>query len=148
MLQELTKRYFKGFPCRGPSPYLKRAQFILVRHPFSDWEGCLTTLSSFNLTPEQLVIFHECLGSKVCIRIFQVFLSNKSLNVSAISRKVGCNNDRCIEHLKKLAKLGIVQEEFYAGRHSFVLKKGDFMDLMQQAISIMSKDEESKISTQ
>jgi predicted transcriptional regulator len=104
-------------------------------------------MSTFNITPEQLVIFHECLGSKVCIRIFQVFLANRSLNVSAVSRKVGCNNDRCIEHLKKLAKLGIVQEEFYAGRHSFALKKGDFTDLMQQAISLMDKDEKSKTST-
>ena len=104
-------------------------------------------MSTFNITPEQLVIFHECLGSKVCIRIFQVFLSNKSLNISAISRKVGCNNDRCIEHLKKLAKLGIVQEEFYAGRHSFALQKGNFMDLMQQTISLMEKDVRSKTST-
>jgi predicted transcriptional regulator len=103
----------------------------------------LKPMATFNVTPEQLVIFHECLGSKVCIRIFQVFLANKSLNVSAISRKVGCNNDRCIEHLKKLAKLGIVQEEFYAGRHSFALKKGDFTDLMQQAITLMNKDEKS-----
>jgi len=104
-------------------------------------------MSTFNITPEQLVIFHECLGSKVCIRIFQVFLANRSLNVSAVSRKVGCNNDRCIEHLKKLAKLGIVQEEFYAGRHSFALKKGDFTDLMQQAIRLMNKDEKNKTST-
>jgi len=76
-----------------------------------------------------------------------VFLANKSLNVSAISRKVGCNNDRCIEHLKKLAKLGIVQEEFYAGRHSFALKKGDFTDLMQQTITLMNKDEKSKTTS-
>ena len=103
--------------------------------------------STFNVTPEQLVIFHECLSSKVCIRIFQVFLLNRSLNVSAISRKVGCNNDRCLEHLRKLAKLGIVQEEFYAGRHSFALKKGEFTDLMQQAISIMDKDEKNKTAT-
>jgi predicted transcriptional regulator len=103
----------------------------------------LKPMATFNVTPEQLVIFHECLGSKVCIRIFQVFLANRSLNVSAVSRKVGCNNDRCIEHLKKLAKLGIVQEEFYAGRHSFALKKGDLTDLIQQAISLMDKDEKS-----
>jgi len=96
------------------------------------------------VTPEQLVIFHECLGSKVCNRIFQAFLVNRSLNVSAISRKVGCNNDRCLEHLKKLTKLGIVQEEFYAGRHSFALKKGEFTDLMQQTFSLMNKGEKNK----
>jgi predicted transcriptional regulator len=98
------------------------------------------------VTPEQLVIFHECLGSKVCIRIFQVLLANRSLNVSAISRKAGCNNDRCIEHLRKLSELGIVEEEFYAGRHSFAMKKGDFTDLMQQAIRLMEKDEKSETS--
>ena len=79
---------------------------------------------------------HECLSSKICIRIFQALLKNGTLNVSAISRKAGCNNDRCIEHLRKLAKLGIVQEEFYAGRHTFTLKKGDFADLMEQAIRL------------
>ena len=75
---------------------------------------------------------------------------SKSLNVSAISRKVGCNNDRCIEHLRKLNKLGIVEEEFYAGRHLFTLKKGDSTDLMQIAIKLMEngeKDEESKSSS-
>jgi len=96
--------------------------------------------SSFNLTPEELVLFHDCLCSKVCIRIFQVLLLNKNLNVSSISRKAGCNNDRCIEHLKKMVRLGIVQEEFYAGRHSFALKKEGFTDLMQQAINLMEKD--------
>ena len=98
------------------------------------------TPSTFNVTPQELVLFNDCLCSKACIRIFQILLANKNLNVTAISRKVGCNNDRCIEHLKKMVKLGIVQEEFYAGRHSFTLKKGDFTDLMQQAISIMKKD--------
>jgi predicted transcriptional regulator len=87
----------------------------------------------------ELVIVHECLSSKVCIRVFQALLTNRSLNVSAISRKAGCNNDRCIEHLRKLSKLGIVEEEFYAGRHLFVLKKGDFTDLMEQAIKLMEK---------
>jgi len=37
--------------------------------------------------------------------------------------------------------LGIVEEEFYAGRHSFALKKGDFTDLMEQAIKLMEKGE-------
>jgi hypothetical protein len=43
--------------------------------------------------------------------------------------------------------LGIVQEEFYAGRHSFALQKRDFTDLMQQAISLIDKDEKNKTST-
>ena len=97
--------------------------------------------STFNVTPKDLVLLNDCLCSKACIRIFQILLVDRNLNVSAISRKAGCNNDRAIEHLKKMVKLGIVQEEFYAGRHSFALKKVDFTDLMQQAISIMEEDE-------
>ena len=87
----------------------------------------------------QLVIFHECLSSKVCIRVFRALFTSRSLNVSAISRKAGCNNDRCIEHLKNLGELGIVEEEFYAGRHTFTVKKGDFTDLMEQSIMLMEK---------
>ncbi len=97
--------------------------------------------STFKVTPEELVLLNDCLCSKACIRIFQILLANRNLNVSAISRKTGCNNNRCIEHLKKMVKLGIVQEEFYAGRHSFTLKKVDFTDLMQQAISLLEEDE-------
>ena len=92
------------------------------------------TSSTFNLTPEQLVIFQECLSSKVCIRIFQTLLRKRALNISAISRKVGCTNNDCLEHLKKLTMLGIIEEEFYAGRHSFTIKKGNFTELMEQAI--------------
>ena len=87
----------------------------------------------------QLVIFHECLSSKVCTRIFRALLTNRSLNVSAISRKAGCNNDRCIEHLKRMSELGIVEEEFYAGRHSFALKQEDFTDLMEKSIMLIEK---------
>lgn len=96
---------------------------------------------TFNVTPKDLVLLNGCLCSKSCIRIFQILLVDRSLNVSAISRKAGCNNDRAIEYLKKMVKLGIVKEEFYGGRHSFTLKKVDFTDLMQQAISLMEKDE-------
>ncbi len=73
------------------------------------------------------------------MRIFQALLTNRSLNVSCISRKAGCNNDRCIEHLRKLIRLSIVEEEFYAGRHSFALKRGAFTDLMAQAIRLAEK---------
>lgn len=95
--------------------------------------------STFNITPEDLVLFNDCLCSKSCIRIFQILLVDRNLNVSAISRKAGCNNDRCIEHLKKMVKLGIVEEEYYGGRHSFILKKSDFTNLMQKAISLKEK---------
>ena len=47
---------------------------------------------------------------------------------------------------QEAGQLGIVQEEFYAGRHSFALKKGDFTDLMQQAIILMDKDEKAHLT--
>lgn len=97
--------------------------------------------STFNVTPQDLVLLKDCLCSKACVRMFKILFANRDLNVSAISRKAGCNNGRCIEYLKKLVKLGIVGEEFYAGRHSFTLKKIEFTDLMQQAISLMDEDE-------
>jgi len=75
----------------------------------------------------------------VCIRIFQTLLAKRILNISAISRKVGCTNNDCLEHLHNLTKLGIIEEEFYAGRHSFALKKGDFAELMKEAIKIVEE---------
>jgi len=103
-------------------------------------EGLVIQQSSFNLTPEELVVFHECLSSKVCIRIFEALLANGKLNISAISRKAGCSNSDALRHLRNLLRLGIVQEEFYAGRHTFTLRGGDFTDLMEQAITILKKE--------
>lgn len=97
--------------------------------------------STFNVTPKDLVLLTDCLCSKACIRVFKILLANRDLNVSAISRKAGCNNDRAIEYLKKMVKLGVVKEDFYAGRHSFTLKKVEFTDLMQQAVSLKEKKE-------
>jgi len=96
-------------------------------------------LSRFTVTPAELVTLHECLSSKVCIRVFQALLRDSNLNVSAISRKAGCNNDRCIEYLRKMSELGIVSEEFYAGRHSFALKRGQFTELMEGAIEVIEE---------
>lgn len=96
-------------------------------------------LSRFSVTPAELVTLHECLSSKVCIRVFQALLRDSNLNVSAISRKAGCNNDRCIEHLRKMSELGIVSEEFYAGRHSFSLKGGELTKLMEGAIGVIGE---------
>ncbi|MGD6805888.1 MAG: hypothetical protein ACQCN4_02895 [Candidatus Bathyarchaeia archaeon] len=98
-------------------------------------------LSAFKITPQELILFHHCLCSKICIRIFKTLQLSKNLNVSAIARKAGCNNDRCIEHLKQMENLVIVEEEFYAGRHTFSLRKGEFTDLMAQAISLLEMEE-------
>jgi len=98
--------------------------------------------SRFTLTPLELVVFCECLSSEVCVRIFQTLLEKRTLNISAISRKVGCTNIRGLNHLRNLARLGIVHEEFYAGRHAFTLKKGESTELMRQAIEAMETRED------
>ncbi len=40
-----------------------------------------------------------------------------------------------------MENLVIVEEEFYAGRHTFSLRKGEFTDLMAQAISLLEMEE-------
>ena len=94
----------------------------------------------FTLTPKELVAFHECLSSKLCLRIFRILLTNHVLNISAIARKARCNNRDALKHLKNLARLGIVQEEFYAELHTFTLKRVEFTRLMEQAIKSMEKN--------
>ena len=91
----------------------------------------------FALTPEELVTFHKCLSSKICVRIFQVLSKNNTLNISAVSRKARCTNNDAVKHLRNLAKLGIISEEFYSGRHTFTPKDGQFTELMNQTIKIM-----------
>jgi predicted transcriptional regulator len=95
----------------------------------------------FTLTAEELVAFYRCLSSKVCANIFQALLDRSPLNISAISRKTGCTNSDAIKHLKNLAKLGIVHEEFYAGRHTFAIENSQFTELMKQAIKITEATE-------
>ncbi len=106
--------------------------------------------SRFTVTPEELLMFHGCLSSKICVNIFQALLKSSVLNISAISRKVGCTNNDALKHLRNLAKLGIVEEEFYAGRHTFTLKSVEFTELMKQAIKLMEgaaqDEEEAKTS--
>lgn len=89
---------------------------------------------SFTITPRELVLFHRCLSSKICIRIFQVFHEHKVLNISAISRKARCTNNDALKHLRNLVLLGIFQEDFYAGRHTFTLNRTLNTELMKKAI--------------
>jgi len=95
------------------------------------------TEKGFTITPEELVILHHCLSSKICVNIFQALLKNPTLNITAISRKTRCTNSDALKHLNNLAKLGIVHEEFYAGRHTFTLKNGQLTELMKQTIKVM-----------
>lgn len=93
--------------------------------------------SRYALTPDELVTFYVCLSSRICTRIFHLLLKKNVLNVSAVSRAANCTNKAAIKHLKNLAKLGIVNEDFYAGRHTFALNRAEFTDLLEQAIRVM-----------
>jgi len=95
------------------------------------------TSPKFTLTPMELAFFHKCLSSKICIRIFKALLVNKTLNISAISRKVGCTNRDAVQHLKNLSSLGTVEEEFHSGLHTFTLKEGDFTELMRHVVELL-----------
>lgn len=89
---------------------------------------------SFTVTPRELVLLHRCLSSRICVRIFQVLRESGVLNISAISRKAGCTNSDGVKHLRTMAELGVVDEKFYAGRHTFTLKRNDLVELMEKAI--------------
>lgn len=104
--------------------------------------------SSFTITPEELVTFHSCLSSKLCTRIFQILLSNNVLNITAIARKARCGNNEALRHLKNLARLRIVNEDFYAGRHTFTLNMGEFTELMKQAIRAIEERERENLVAQ
>ena len=95
--------------------------------------------TSFKLTARELVLFHKCLSSRVCLRIFKVMKRNKRLNISAISRNARVSNGICIKHLRKLARLGIVEEEFQSGLHTFTLKNGESTRLMNEATKILDE---------
>jgi len=88
------------------------------------------------ISPRELVLLHRCLSSKICIRIFRVLHENGVLNISSVSRRARCNNKDALKHLRNLEKLGIVHEEFYAGRHTFTLKKNDLSEFLKRAVEI------------
>jgi predicted transcriptional regulator len=98
--------------------------------------------TSFAITAEDLVVFINCLSSKICLRIFRTMRKNERLNVSAIARKARCSNKICVEHLRQLARLGIVEEEFHAGLHRFILKRTPHTELMEQAIELLEEGKE------
>jgi hypothetical protein len=94
----------------------------------------------FAVNPKEMAIFHRCLSSKLCVRIFNVLLAEGKLNISAISRKAGCTNNDGIKHLRSMAELGIVKEDFYAGLHMFTLKEGGFTELMKETVGILKAE--------
>jgi predicted transcriptional regulator len=100
------------------------------------------TETKFKVSPEELLVLHKCLSSKVCLRIFRIMKRHKKLNVTAISRKAGCSNKTSVKHLRNMARLSMIEEELYSGLHKFALKKGRFTELMDQTVKLLKKDEE------
>lgn len=100
-------------------------------------------VEKFEVTSREVLALHTCLSSKLCIRIFKILANHKRLNISAIARKARCTNNEGIKHLRSMAALGIVNEEFYPGLHIFTFQEGSFTELMRQTIKIMEQVEET-----
>lgn len=73
---------------------------------------------SFSVKPRELVRFHRCFSSKICIRIFKVFRDDNVLNISAIARKAGCTNNDALRHLRSMVELGISRSSMRAATSS------------------------------
>ena len=98
--------------------------------------------AKFKVSPEELVVLHKCLSSKLCLRIFHIMKRHKKLNVTAISRKAGCSNKTSVKHLRNMARLNMIEEELYSGLHKFALKRGLFTELMDETVKLLKKDKE------
>ncbi|MBS7617358.1 helix-turn-helix transcriptional regulator [Candidatus Bathyarchaeota archaeon] len=95
-------------------------------------------MDKYAVSPEQLVWLHTCLSSKLCIRIFDVLSSEgKPLNISTICRKAGCTSGNAVKHLRRLIKLGVVEERLLSGLHIFAFKRGEMAELMLKAEEIL-----------
>lgn len=92
---------------------------------------------SFTLTPGELILFHRCLSSRICLRIFRTLHEEGVLNITTISRRAGCNNRDALRHLANLSELGIVHEKFYAGRHTFTLQRNRLTEVMKKTLEAM-----------
>jgi predicted DNA-binding ArsR family transcriptional regulator len=92
------------------------------------------------ITPRELITIHRCLSSRVCRRIFRTLLTYRRLNISAISRKARCTRKDGIRHLRSLAELGIVEEKFRNGLHTFTLKGGELTELMEKTVKMIEAE--------
>jgi len=73
-----------------------------------------TRLDKYAVSPEQVVLLHSCLSSKLCMRIFNILLSERRhVNISAICRKAGCTSGNAVKHLRRLVKLGAAEESSF-----------------------------------
>ncbi|MCS7114107.1 MAG: helix-turn-helix domain-containing protein [Nitrososphaerota archaeon] len=95
-------------------------------------------MDKYAVSPEQLAWLHNCLSSKLCMRIFNILSSErKPVNISAICRRAGCTSGNAMKHLRKLVKLGVVEEKFLSGLHMFSLRRGEMAELIFKAEKVL-----------
>ncbi|HID56298.1 TPA: ArsR family transcriptional regulator [Candidatus Poribacteria bacterium] len=98
-------------------------------------------MERFEVTPREAAAIYRCLSSKICRRLFKALYRERRMNITALTRRVGCTNRKGVTHLRVLAEIGIVEEEFAAGLHTFTLKKGRLTELMMETMKVLEGGE-------
>ncbi len=99
-------------------------------------------MGRFKVSPRETAAIHLCLSSKICRRLFKTLYKEKRMNITALTRRVGCTNRRGVKYLRILAGIGIVEEEITAGLHRFKLKSGELTDLVKETIEVLEEMED------
>ena len=98
-------------------------------------------MDRFEVTPKEVAAIHKCLSSKVCRRLFKALYKRKKMNITALARKAGCTNRKGVTYLRKLAEIGVVEEEYLAGLHTFKLKNGRLAELIKETMKVLEAEE-------
>ena len=98
-------------------------------------------MDRFEVTPKEVAAIHKCLSSKVCRRLFKALYKRKKMNITALARKAGCTNRKGVTYLRKLAEIGVVEEEYLAGLHTFKLKNGMLTELIKETMRVLEGEE-------
>jgi len=98
-------------------------------------------MGRFEVTPKEVAAIHRCLSSKVCRRLFKALYREGKMNITALARRAGCTNRKGVTHLRKLAEIGVVEEEFAVGLHTFKLKNGRLTELIKETMRVLEGEE-------
>jgi len=98
-------------------------------------------MGKFEVTPREVAAIHRCLSSRVCRRLFKALYRQRKMNITALARKAGCTNRKCVIYLRKLAEIGAVEEKYLAGLHTFQIKNGRLTELINEAIRVLEEEE-------
>lgn len=99
-------------------------------------------MEKYTVTPDELVELHICLSSKLCRRIFNIlWAERKPLNISSICRMAGCTSGNAARHLRRLVKLGVVEERLLPGLHIFSARRGEMAELIFKAANVIEARE-------